>query len=72
MTRIEGRLTPSQLSARTGYFASAKAWISSLPPNGICGGGPTRSFGPNPADKDHVKKEIRVDIKVYSGEAFAN
>ena len=72
MTRIEAALTPSQLAARSGYFAAAKAWISSLPPHGICGGGPTKSFGPNPADKDHVKKQIRVDVKVYSGAAFAN
>lgn len=72
MSKIEAALTPSQLAARSGYFAAAKAWISSLPPHGICGGGPTKSFGPNPADKDHVKKQIRVDVKVYAGEAFAN
>jgi len=69
--RVYDRLTPIQQQRRSLYFEGAKTWIRSLPPDGICGGGPTRSFGPNPANEQDVRDEIRVDIKVYSGEAFS-
>ncbi len=68
---VQGLLTPAEMSSRVVYFSQAAAWISARPPAGVCAG-PTFSFGPNPADKDHVKKQIRVDIKVYAGEAFSN
>ncbi|WP_312462390.1 transglutaminase-like domain-containing protein [Comamonas sp.] len=68
---VQNLLTPAELSSRVVYFSQAAAWISARPPAGVCAG-PTFSFGPNPADKDHVKKQIRVDIKVYAGEAFSN
>jgi transglutaminase-like putative cysteine protease len=71
LNALKEQLSPAQLTARATYFAEAEAWILSRPPAGVCGGGPTRSFGPNPANKDHVKNQIRVDIKVYAGEAFS-
>lgn len=68
---VKSGLTPSQLTNRAAYFLAAEEWIKSLPPNGICGGGPTKSFGPDPTNERHDRDKIRVDIKIYAGEAFS-
>lgn len=72
LEQLKALLNPSELADRVTYFAAAEAYMMNASRGGGVCAGPTSSpsFGPNPNNKDHVKKAIRVDIAVKAGLAF--
>ena len=72
LEELKLQLTPTELAARLVYLADAEAYMRDVSSSGgVCSANfKPKSFGPNEAIEDHVKKGIRVDINVNAGEAF--